>query len=528
MAFTVFQAGTQLYGLDSRGSRIALTLPSGVTLDSTKPARFTIFGNYAVMVNSPSRPLTIDSNYNVRVLTPNPPTAAPQLTTAAGGALTGTNYRVKQTYRVRDAFGTLISESDFSPVSGTQTVSAQFLKVTGLTLSSDLVTETQLYRTLSGGSVYFPWVTIQGNTQTSVQDDLSDAGISLVAADPLGSAPDMSLVAEFKGRLWGVAKNDIDNLRYSDVGRMYAWPSANTQPMPRFGSDARGITGFARRRDALGIGRENGIFQLTGTDDTNFRIVSVSEDAGIEAPDSVAIYKNVAFFLWKDGIYTLDENGVTCISDDKVRRWFTRNDTFNLSRLNKAFAVIDPWRKKYKLFLTSAGSTHTDCWIDYDFVTGKFWGPHTSFAFNPTSAFRMHTASGIPIPAIGDDGGFVRVDRKQRIDDDGMAVDMDVVTARDDQGSPDYDKYFGELSIHTKPLLRGTLNVQSVAGEVDDKRTFETLQQADHVDLTQSRSRVHRIGNGKAMRLRFRNNEVDVDPIIRGYEVNPVRIIGRR
>ena len=531
MAYTVFQAGSTLYGMDPRGSTVSLTLPTGVTLDSAVPARFAVFGNYVVMVNSPSRPITIDANLNVRLLTPNAPIVKPVLTGPSAGSLNGT-YRCKQTFVVFDQFGRLISESDYGPVSDEVTVTAKILRAASLNIASDTVSGSRVYRTTTGTAVYFKWIDLDGNTQTSIDDALIDAGLAPFAAPYLGTPPDLSLVAEFRSRLFGVAKSDPDYLRYSAAGRMYAWPTDNVQPMPRFGSDSRGITGFLRRRDALGVGRENGLYQFTGTSDSDFRIISVSEDTGVESPDSVAVFKNTAFFLWKDGIYTWNENGVNNISDGKIQRWFTRDDTFNLSRLKNSFAVIDPFRKKYRLFLASAGSVIEDCWIEYDFQTGNFWGPHTSHAMNPSAAFRFAAASGLSIPAVGGTDGFVRLDRKKRTDDSATAIDFDVVTNRDNASSAfdvpvaTEEKYFGELIVSMKPQPDGGLTVQSVAGEPDTLRTDDTF--TDEADLTQSTQSVSRVGIGKAMKIRFRNNEPDTDVVLRGYEVDPVHVVGKR
>lgn len=516
--------------MDSRGSTKALTLPTGVTIDASLPARFTLFDKYAVLVNSPSRPLTIDANLNVRVLTPDPPTTKPTVTGQSGGSLSGT-YKVKYTNRILDAFGNLYAESDFSPQSGSVAITSQWLRAADLQLSSDAITDRKLYRTTTGTSTFFPWITLDGNTQTSIQDDVSDAGLSTFSAASLGTPPDLALCVEFKSRLFGVGKNSLDTLNWSEVSAMYAWPSLNNQPMPRPGSDEKGITGFLRRRDALGIGRQNGIFQLIGTSTDNFRIISLTDDAGIESADSVAVYKNVAFFVWKDGIYKWDEAGVDCLTDGKVRRWFTRDDTFNISRLQNSFGVIDPFRKKYKLFLSSAGSQVEDCWIEYDFLTGKVWGPHTSHAFNPSAAFRVALLGGVSVPVIGGRDGYVRVDRKRRTDDAGTGIDFDVVTSRIDDDSPDTETYYGELTVMTdadRSPDPGTLTVQTVVGEQDELRTPTDVTEADEADLSQNRNRLSRIGIGKACKIRFRNKVAGQDVVLRNFEIDPVYPVGKR
>lgn len=532
MAFSIFQSGSSLYGMDQQGHTAALTLPTGITLDSTLRPRFTVQGNFAIMVNSPSRPITIDANLVVRPLTPIAPFTPLTLSGAAGGALSGT-FLARQTFVIFDAYGKLIAESDFGPDTTAATITSQYLRAQGVNLSNENVSATRLYRTSSGTAVYFQWLDIDGNVQSEFRDDRSDAGLATFSAPLLGTPPDLAMIAEYKSRLFGVSKTDPNFIHFTDVARPYAWPADFQQPMPRLGSDNRGCTGFIRRRDALGLGRSNGLYSFTGTDDTNFRIVNVSENCGIEATDSVCVYRDVAFFLWKDGIYQWDVNGITNVCEGKVQRWFTRNGTFNLSRLKYAFAQIDPLRKKYRLYLASAGSNIENCWIEYDFIRKQFWGPHFSRAMNPSCAFAFSTDSGLSIPMVGGTDGFIRVDRQRRTDDDATGIDFDVSTAGHDVLMPLDEKYFGELHVSTKPQPRGTLDVYATVGDPDAPRfAKDVVTDEQHepfqYDQRNSSDRLGRVGVGKACRLRFRNNEPGVDTVLRGYEVTPVHPTGRR
>src|SRR5258708_2357734 len=279
MAYSIFQAGSTVYGVDPRGSTVALTLPTNVSLDKTLRPRFAVLGRFVVVVNSTNRPITVDANLNVRVLCPSAPAAKMTLSGVAGGALSGT-YTARQTYIILDQFGNLIAESDFGPTTAAVNITSNFLKASGIDLSLDTVSASRLYRTTNGTSVYFQWIDIDGNTQTTIQDDLSDAGLATLSAPALGTPPNLSLISEFKGRLFGVSKSDPSRLRYSEVAAGYSWPGINSFQMPLPGSDTRGITGLARRRDALGIGRTNAFFQLTGTGPSAFTIVIVSTNFG--------------------------------------------------------------------------------------------------------------------------------------------------------------------------------------------------------------------------------------------------------
>lgn len=528
MAFSVLQAGDNLYGMDQRGSLVALTLPAGVSIDDTLPLRTAVMGNYAILINSPSRPLAIDANLNVRVLCPNPPAFPVTLAGVAGGTLSTTAV-VRSTFVVFDAFGNLIAESDYSPNSATTTISSQYLQASGLPISADQVNARRLYRTTSGTDVFFQWIDADGNTQTSsIPDDVSDAGLATFSAPVRGTPPDLYIVAEFKGRLFGASKADPNNIVYSEIGESFAWPDDNILSVPRAGSDLRGATGFARRRDAIGLGRSNGFYQITGTSDEDLRIVNISENCGIEATDSVAVYRDVAFFLWKDGVYRWDADGVNSVSDGKVRKWFTSNSTFNISRLQNAFGLVDPISHKYRLYLASAGSPVENCWIEYDFVADKWWGPHFSSAFNPTSCFLLSTDAGSTIPIVGATDGFVRMERKRRFDDAATGIDFDVVTAPIDAKMPDDEKYFGELSVATAPQQRGIMHVFATVGDVEMTTANALAHAPFDYDLRNSRQRLGRIGLGKAAKIRFRQTGSDEDVRVRGFEINPVNLRGKR
>src|SRR5207244_3091474 len=117
---------------------------------------------------------------------PLPPTQAMTLSGAAGGTLSGT-YKARQTFVVFDAFGQLLAESDFGPDATVVTITTQWLRAQGINLSTDTVSGSRIYRTTTGTSVYFQWIDLEGDVQTEIRDDLSDAGMSALAAPTLGS-----------------------------------------------------------------------------------------------------------------------------------------------------------------------------------------------------------------------------------------------------------------------------------------------------------------------------------------------------
>ena len=522
MAFTLIQSGSSLQLVDTSGTLTTLTLPSNVTLESTRTPRFAVYDKYVVVVNSPSRPLIVDGVGTVRVLGLKPPGTVITLSGVAGGTLSGA-FTVKQTFRVKDSDGNIITESDYGPVSNTSAISSQYLKAAGITLSSDTITETQLYRTTANGTVYFPWTTLVGNTATSTQDDLSDAGLSLVAAPTLGTVPDLTLVVEWRGRLWGVDRAKIDYTRYTEAGVMYSWPTSNSLVVPKIGADTRGVTAYIPRRDALGIGRRNSIHQVTGTSNSDFRVVKLSENVGVESQESVVVYRDTAYWLWKDGIYKWDTNGISCISDGSVRNWFASDTYFNRGVYSTSFAMIDPIRNKYLLFLAAVGGSTINRWVEYDLTDKTWWGPHKTDAFTPTAAVVVTDSNDTLIPMIGDSTGFLSQNQSTRTDWTSTGIAMSFDSKFHDAGTPDVEKYFGELSIIGKVQSAGTCAVTPTVGYLNS-----TAKTALVYDMTKGRQRLGRIGQGKLAKLNFAHSTQGQNVEIYGYEVDPIIEIGRR
>lgn len=523
MAFTVVQSGAVLELYDTSGNHGVVTLPTGITLSTTRTPRFALFGRQVVVVNSPSRPITVDADAVARVLSPRPPISAPVLTAQAGGSLTG-SYRVKQTFLIKDATGNILAESDMSPVSNTQAVAAQYLRAASLALSPDAVTASRLYRTTTGGSVYFPWIDLDGNTQTSIQDDLSDAGLGLVAAPSLGSAPDLTLIASWRGRLWGVDRELVDDLRFTQSGRASGWAIANTIPIPAIGSDKRGITALLRRKDALAVGRQNSLQQIVGNNDNSiYKPVTITENCGVESQESVAVFVDTAYFLWKDGVYEWDADGVRCISDGRVRSWFTTDDYFNRSQFSVAFGQVNPNTKRYKLFLCSAGSSTIDRWVEYDIIAKTWWGPHKTAAFTPSCSLILSTASDVLIPVTGSSSGYLFKEQATRTDSSATAIDLDVDTKYHDAGTPDVDKAWKDTRIMSVPQATGQLTVTPYVGEIDAAAATQVLQ----MDLRSGSQAIGRLGFGKHAKLNFRQNVAGQDVQITGYEID-FHELGRR
>lgn len=530
MSFTLIQAGSALQLVDSTGALTTLTLPADITLRTDVPPRWAVFERFAVLVNTPSQPLTIDATGTVRPLCPRPPRIAPILTGSVLGGLTG-NYRAKETFVIQDSLGNIIAESDYGPISAQVGIVAKKILASNLDISPDTVTQRRLYRTTASGAVYFQWVDLDGNVLTSVQDDLSDAGLSLVAGPVLGTPPRLTTIAEFRGRLFGTGDTDPDTLRYTEAGVMYAWPADNEIQVAGAGSDLYGVVALAPRREALGVGRRNMLLQITGSgaEDTkgivDFDQVVLSRELGIESQETVKIYRDTAFFLWKDGVYSWGSDGIRCVSDGvsgrgAVRSWFATDSFFNRDKFPVAFADIDPARLCYRLYLLDpAGNTR---WVEYDLKDGTWWGPHKTDLLTPASAFARTNSANRSIPVVG---GAIAVYQPQETRTDGTstAISLDVIGKRHDFGDADVDKYFGQISIHGTAQASGTLTVTSRAGDLG-----ATTPLVQSFTLSNTRQRLGRLGTGRHVQIELTQATAGIDIELYGYEIDRVFPLGRR
>jgi hypothetical protein len=527
MPFTLLQVNSHLKSINPTGGLSPyLNTPSGITYRTTKVPRFAKFNGYVIVVNTPTRPVAVNEDGLVFPLTPIKPQSAVALSATGSGSLTG-NYRALQTFIIKDALGNVITESDYGPVMSAAVATAtQKLAATyAASIETGVVTlGSRLYRTAAGGTDYFKWVDDMTNG-TTVTDGSTDAAIDIVAAPDRGSAPDLTLIASWNGRLWGVDRADVDHLRYTEAGTMYGWSSLNSVPIHPLGGDAAGITALIPRRSKLGVARLDNFAAVAGTVRANIASVGVpgGEKCGVVSQESVVVHNDIAYFLWRDGVYKWDDAGISCLSNGKVRAWFVSDTYFNKTMFWRAFAQLDPNGLKYRLFLASAGSTTIDRWIEYDILTDSWWGPHRTDAFNPTCAVLVAGTNQKPFYMVGSQEGHLSQESETKTDWGVAAIAMLAKTREDVGGRPDMETYYGDLSVFTEKQT-GTLRVIPYLGDVGDTDATASMD----ADTSEGRVRLGRIGTGGSMQLLFSNAAIGEDIVLYGYTVDPVYSVGKR
>lgn len=537
MGFILAQGGSSLYKIDpSTGTATALSLPSGVTLSTTRKPRFAVLNQWIAMVNSPSQNLAIDPEGTVRVMVPRAPTASPNAIVGTGTGLTG-GYKLKSSFLVKNSIDEVLMESALSPVSNTVSLANQALGASGAPISLDSISARRLYRNLAGGSVFYRWLDIDGNTGTTANSNLADASLELLPVAPSLIAPPGTLpgsrlknIVSWKQRLWAIADDPalVDYIYGSDTDKVYSWPVRLTA-YPT-GQDSEGCIALAPRRDQLGVLKRDGLWQITGSSSgtgINASTLSIIQiafgKAGCIAADSVVTVNDKVYWLGQDGVYEWGPEGVKNISEDRVHGWFTTDTYFNRSRFGSAFARYNKIRNQYELHLAAAGSSSEDRWVSFNLTNRKWYGPHRTAAFTPSHAGAATDANGLPVSLVGGTDGVIYVANQTTYRDGAAtAIDFDCFGPFHHGDSPDIEHCFLELSVLSKVESGGTLTITPYVGRLDAAAGSVISH-----SLTTGRELLPRLGDGAMARLRFRQNDVNQGVALYGYEL-PFFENGRR
>jgi len=533
-------AGTALQVIKNDGTVVTLTLPSGVTMSSTYRARSGVLGQHVVIVNAPSENLWLDTTDNVlRRLSSIPPLSPPTLVAGSGTGLTG-DYQAKCSFAVKDVSGFLLSESPLSPVSSAVTLANENLTVSNLPISLNPdVTCRRIYRTASGGTVFFHAMDIDDNFTTSVVDGLSDDSLSRLPSDPDLGNPAAAIPGErltnivaWKDRLWAVAaRYDLrDHVIFTSASKFYAWPAANDFPAYPVGEDTYGVTGFLARRDALGVLKRNRLMKIVGSSEADFEMIIVVEEQGCIAQESCIVIRDVGYWLAKDGVYSWSDAGVKCITRKNVDPWFTTDDYFNRAQFQNAIGGYNPITNCYELNLAAAGSSNQDRWISYHIDKDEWLGPHTTAALTPTARALLYSDDNDARVVQGADDGYLYLANQAGNKDVhggtgfAHAIDGLLRTKWHSGGAPDSTHFFGHLSVLSRIESVGLLQVTPYVGRLN-----AAAGAAIDVNLAGSgRSRHRRLGVGPLCSLEFRQNQTNSRFLLYGYEIKPAFEVGVR
>jgi hypothetical protein len=215
-------------------------------------------------------------------------------------------------------------------------------------------------------------------------------------------------------------------------------------------------------------------------------------------------------------------SGIEEISRTKAKGWFGSDSYFNRSRFPNAVGKYNAKYHTYELHLSAVGSSNLDRWVSYDIANKTWWGPHKTDAFTPTWASTMLDTNNLQTPIIGSSAGFLYTQNRTVCSDDATAVSMDLITKAHDGGTPDIEKYFGEMAIISKVQTAGTLKITPTLGGTNSVASAPLYH-----DLRRGRERLGRLGTGRFCQLEFTEATAAQSAGIYGYEI-PIHEIGRR
>lgn len=545
MAFLLVQAGTTLNKVDvSSGAVTALTLPTGVTLSSSKKPKFALLNQWMAIVNSPTKNLLIDPEGTVIPMVPLAPTRYPRVAAGAGTGLTG-DYMVAMSFTVKNTDGALLMESPIGPASPAVTLADDDIALTIIPKSTEShVTGRRFYRTLAGGasSVMFHWFDLDDNTTLSITDGAPDATLELLPAlssvlvSPPGTMAAAGMrfknIVSWKSRFWAVAEdaalNDI--IYATETNKVYAWPN-QVVAYPTGQSD-RGVIAFVPRKNSLGFLKSSGVWAIGGVSNNtgvNFSKLAVQQiddgKKGSNSEDTVVVIGDAAYWLGRNGVYEWTDNGIVSVSDDLVKPWFQSDTYFNRNRFANAFARYNEVTNSYELHLAAAGSSVEDRWVSFNLTTRKWYGPHKTGAFTPTHGWHLVDANNLPMTVVGgSDGVIYSGNSANKRDGAATAIDMDCYGPFHIGENADLTHTWLQLSMLTRVESSGTMTVTPEIGVAPLNVVAQTAQ--THT-LTTGRELLGRIGVGAICRLRMRKNTVNTSATIYGYDL-PWITNGRR
>lgn len=507
--------GTSLYRVTTAGVATAVTLPSGVTLSSTRAARFARLGNNIVISHAPSQNIVFDVDDNTtRKLNLTGPTGAPSATVGAAGNLTGV-YRWRYTYAIVDSDDNILAESEPSDASDPLTMTADQANLTLVNSSDSDVNAKIIYRTTNGGVEYFE-ATRTDETTTIVIDDKSDYDLALLPIwvnrdNPPGSDSTdyFRLMTVYKNRIFASPNVDKDQIWYCDDRKITSWSQEQVFYAHPAGEDNEGVTAYMPRRNELIIAKRRRLLKLRGDGPASvpgsspYILEPIISGIGCIAPLSAIVVRDECYFLAEDGFYKYNGT-LTNLSHTTVHPWFNTDDYFNRSRFDVAVAVYNAKYDTIELHLPSVGVELPNRWVSFDCETGAWYGSHKTDAFTPTTAAEVENTVGTTTPLLGASNGSLYLQNAATSNDDDIAIDFDVTFSPIHANMSEFVKVWRQPTVINKVESVGTLDIYMTAG------TLETpVGPPQSVSLQQGRTRLSHPGVGQFLTVRLHQNTLN-------------------
>lgn len=344
------KVGTSLYRIDdSTGVATTITLPSGVTLNTSNFIDWTTSNNTLLVVDKENRIKkyrgSTNSNYSTGTITVT--NASATITGSGTSWATTTNAEVGEYIQLPDS---------------------KWYKITAIASNTSLTIELAYQGSTLAGQNYVisPWGEVQGKLNSST------AVTGLIRPTP-------DFIENHINRIWTL---DGNTLRFSVLDTSVTeenfndWDTANNAGTILIPSGDGDIgTGLYSLGNSLYIFQRRAIWRLYGNSPANFELRNVSNEIGMIDKRTLVEYDDILMFLSDEGIYMFDGSSFKNVSENKV-------NTLIASWANKTSPTATLWDNKYLISYTpSGGSSNSEAlYLDIKSLNwGKFTGLYVNY-----------------------------------------------------------------------------------------------------------------------------------------------------
>lgn len=370
---TIAKYGSTLYRIDdTTGTPTAITLPTGVTLESSTYLDHTVVYNTLLIADGTNRIKKYRGSTNANYTTGTISVTNGSATVTGSGTTwsTSTNAEVNEYIQLPDS---------------------KWYRITAIGTATSLTIErTYQGSTLSGQTyVISPWGEIQGRMD-------STAVSSLIR-------PLATYIENHIDRVWTAEGN---TLRFSTV-----FGTSTEEHFNDFDTSSNAgaiiipgdaITGLYSLNNGLYVFQRRAIWRVYGNSPGNFELRNVSNEIGMINKRSLVEYNDIVLFLSDAGIIMFDGSDFKNASEDIVN-----SEIENWANKNSCAATL--WDNKYMIAYTPAGQTYNSE-IMYLNLENNTFGKFTGICASSFSAWKGGTDDGRILFGSSNQGSIYRWD----------------------------------------------------------------------------------------------------------------------
>lgn len=335
--------GSTLYrGNDGTGALTSITLPSGVTLDSTNFIDHTVVNDTLLIVDKANRIKKYNGSTNADYSTGTITVTNGSATIAGSGTswATTTNAEVGEYIQLPDS---------------------KWYRITAIATNTSLTIELGYQgSTLSGQSyIISPWGEIQGKLNTST------AVTSLTRPTP-------DYITNHLNRVWTLSGN---SLRFSVLDTSVTeenfndWDtSSNSGEIIIPGGNGDSGTCLYSLNGYLYIFQRHAIWELLGTSLNNFELRNISNEVGMVDKRTLVEYDRYLIFFSGTDVYLFDGSNLKNLTKDRINTLIS-----SWGNITSPSAIL--WNNRYIISYTTSSSIYNAEAIFYD-IDKDVWGKH--------------------------------------------------------------------------------------------------------------------------------------------------------